>query len=117
MLRQALDRERIVVYDGWTRSFCFAGDAARAVVLLLEETGTWDVGRDDDPRPLLEVARLACRVAGAPEDLIDLVPPPAGPVNVERLDLDRLSALGWRPEVELEDGMRRTLDWLLSPRT
>jgi nucleoside-diphosphate-sugar epimerase len=34
---------------------------------------------------------------------------------LERLDLDRLHALGWLPEVELGDGMQRTLDWLLSP--
>ena len=55
MLRQALAREPIVVYRGWERSFCFAADAARAVVLLLDAgaTGAHDVGRDDDPRTLL----------------------------------------------------------------
>jgi nucleoside-diphosphate-sugar epimerase len=31
-----------------------------------------------------------------------------------RLDLGALRELGWRPEVELEDGMRRTLEWLSS---
>jgi nucleoside-diphosphate-sugar epimerase len=118
MLQQALAKEPIVVYRGWKRSFCFAGDAARAVVLLLEQDadGAWDVGRDDDPRTLAEVAELACRLAGAPQHLIEVVDPPAGPAPVlGRLDLEPLRALGWRPEVELADGMRRTLDWLLSP--
>jgi dTDP-glucose 4,6-dehydratase len=117
-LRQALDREPIVVYRGWERSFCFASDAARAVVLLLDAnaTGAHDIGRDDDPRTLLEIAQLACRLADAPEDLIEVVDPPAGPAAVlGRLDLDGLRGLGWRPEVELEDGMRRTLEWLSSP--
>ena len=70
MLRQAVDREPIVVYRGWRRSFCFAADAARAVVLLLDAnaTGAHDVGRDDDPRTLLEIAQLACRLAGAPAE-------------------------------------------------
>jgi nucleoside-diphosphate-sugar epimerase len=65
MLGQARAGEAIVVYRGWQRSFCFAGDAARAVVLLVErgEGGAWDIGRDDDLRPLVEVARLA--VTGA----------------------------------------------------
>jgi nucleoside-diphosphate-sugar epimerase len=118
MLRQALAREPIVVYRGWTRSFCFAADAARAVVLLLDAnaTGAHDVGRDDDPRTLLEIAQLACRLAGAPAELIDVVDPPAGPAPVlGRLDLRGLHELGWRPEVELEDGMGRTLEWLSSP--
>jgi nucleoside-diphosphate-sugar epimerase len=116
MLKQARAGEPILVYRGWRRSFCFAGDAARAVVLLLDRHGAWDVGRDDDPRPLEDVARLACRVSGAPESLIEIVDPPAGPALVlETLDVEPLRELGWRPEVELEDGVRRTLDWLLSP--
>jgi nucleoside-diphosphate-sugar epimerase len=119
MLRQALAGEPIVVYRGWKRSFCFAADEARAVVLLIDanERGAWDVGRDDDPRTLLEIAQLACRLAGASEELIEQVDPPVGPAPVlERLDVQPLRALGWRPEIELEDGMRRTLDHLQSPR-
>jgi dTDP-glucose 4,6-dehydratase len=120
MLEQARSGEAIVVYREWRRSFCFAGDEARAVVLLLEDRaeGAWDIGRDDDARTMLEIARLACRLTGAPEDLVDEVDPPPGPVPVtEPLDLDFLRSLGWRPEVELEDGMQTTLDWLASPRT
>jgi dTDP-glucose 4,6-dehydratase len=117
MLRQALAREPLVVYRGWQRSFCFARDAADAVVLLLEReaTGAWDVGRDDDRRSLFEVAQLACAVAEAPEDLIQVVEPPSGPALVlASLDVAPLRELGWRPRVELEEGMRRTFDWLAS---
>ena len=117
MLRQALDREPIVVYRGWARSFCFAADAASAVVVLLDAnaTGAYDVGRDDDQRTLLEIAQLACRLAAAPERLIEVVDPPVGPAPMlQSLDLDGLRGLGWRPEVELEDGMGRTLEWLSS---
>ena len=54
MLRQALAGEPVVAYRGWLRSFCFAGDAAEAVAILVshEERGDWDVGRDDDLRSL-----------------------------------------------------------------
>jgi nucleoside-diphosphate-sugar epimerase len=118
MFQQALDREPIVVYRGWERTFCFAADAAQAVVLLLDAdaTGVHDVGRNDHPRTLLEIAQIACRLVGAPDELIEVVDPPLGPAPVlYRLDLDGLHQLGWRPEVELEDGMRRTLEWLSSP--
>jgi dTDP-glucose 4,6-dehydratase len=120
MLEQARSGEPIVVYRGWERSFCHAADQARAAVLLLErgERGAWDIGRDDDPRTLHEIARLACRLAGAPESLIEVVDPPAGiAATGVSLDLERLHSLGWRPQVELEDGMQQTLDWLASPRT
>jgi dTDP-glucose 4,6-dehydratase len=120
MLKQARAGEPVVVYRDWVRSFCHAADQARAVVLLVErgEQGTWDIGRNDDPRTLLEIAQIACRLAGAPESLIDEVDPPDGvePVGID-LDVDRLHSLGWRTQVELEDGMQRTLDWLASPRT
>jgi nucleoside-diphosphate-sugar epimerase len=120
MLNQARAGEPIIVYRRWVRSFCHAADEARAVAVLVErrEGGTWDIGRSDDPRTLFEVAQIACRLAGAPESLIEEVDPPAHieAVSVE-LDVDRLHSLGWRPEVEFDDGMKQTLDWLASPRT
>ena len=62
------------------------------------------------------IAQLACRLADAPEELIEVVDPPAGPApTLGRLDLAGLHELGWKPAVELEDGMRRTLEWLSSP--
>ena len=115
MLRQALAGEPVVVYRGWERSFCFARDVAEAVVLLVEhgELGAWDVGRDDDRRTLEEIARLACRAAGAPESLLDVVEPPPGPALVlETLDVEPLRALGWRPAVGLDHGVRVTLEAL-----
>lgn len=115
MLRQAVAGEPVVAHPGWSRSFCYAGDAAEAAAILVEhgEQGQWDVGRDDDLRTLEDVARLVCEVSGVEESRVTLREPPAGysPL-IEDLDTDRLRSLGWRPQVGLEDGVRRTLDWL-----
>ena len=115
MLRQALAGEPVVAYRGWARSFCYARDVGEAVAILVEhrERGEWDVGRDDDLRTLEDVARLVCAAVGAQESLIELADPPPGyaPV-IESLDTERLRSLGWRPEVGLEDGIRRTLESL-----
>ena len=115
MLKQALTREPIVVHRGWERSFCYVGDVAVAVATLVDrgEHGDWDIGREDDRRTLLEIAQLACDLTGGDPASIEVADPPEGPALVfEGLDTDRLRSIGWRPDVPLEDGMARTLDWL-----
>src|SRR5262249_1932161 len=110
MLKQARAGEPVVVYRRWVRSFCHAEDQARAVALLVErgERGAWDIGRNDDPRTLLEIAQISCRLAGAPESLIEeRDPPPDVDPEAIVLDVDRLHSLGWRPEIALEDGMKQ----------
>jgi nucleoside-diphosphate-sugar epimerase len=111
MLRQAANGEPIPAFRGESRSWLWIGDATRAMRLVLEsgEEGVFDIGSDDDPRPLTETARLACELAGASPELVEEVDPPPGRV-VPRTNIDRLRALGWRPEVGLEDGLRRTLE-------
>jgi nucleoside-diphosphate-sugar epimerase len=113
MLRRALAREPVVFFPGWARSFCYARDAAEAVAILVEhgQEGDWDIGRDDDLRPLEEVARLVCAAVGVDESLVEPGEPlPGYAPLVETLDTERLRSLGWRPAVEFEDGLRRTLD-------
>ena len=115
MLRQALAGEPVVAYRDWARSFCYARDAAEAVAILVEhgERGDWDVGRDDDLRTLEEVARLVLALTGADASNVEIADPPPGHTPlIEALDTDRLRSLGWRPAVDFEDGLRRTLESL-----
>jgi nucleoside-diphosphate-sugar epimerase len=114
MLWQAHHRMPITVHRGAERSWCWAGDTVRGIRLALERPGpgVFNIGRDDDPRSMLDVARLACKIAGAPEDLIVEVDAPPGQTVVKRLATGRLRTLGWAPTVELEDGMERVYEWV-----
>jgi len=96
------------VYRGDARAWCWIGDTARAIRVVLErgEEGIYNVGRDDEPVPTIEAARLACRLTGKSEDLIEEVDSPGQSV---RIAADKLRALGWEPEVDLETGMRHLL--------
>lgn len=113
MLRQADAREPIPVFRGEARSFCWIGDVVRAVRLVLEAgaDGTLNLGADGEPVALVDVARVACELTGAPHELIEEVEPPPGRV-MTRIATERIRALGWRPEVALDDGMRMLLDSL-----
>jgi dTDP-glucose 4,6-dehydratase len=115
MLNQALRGKPIPAYREVERSWCWVGDAVRGAALVLEDggAGAWNIGRDDAHTLMVEVARLACRLAGAPEDLVTEVEPPVSEPPL-RVSSARLEVLGWKPEVELEEGMRLTLEWLRS---
>jgi len=114
MLWQAYHRKPIIVHRGAVRSWCWIGDVVRGWRMILEhgEAGVYNVGRDDAEVTMLEVARRACAIAGAPETLIQEVDPPACKTMVKRLSTRKLRALGWRPTVELDEGMRCVYEWV-----
>jgi nucleoside-diphosphate-sugar epimerase len=114
MLWQAQNRQPIPVHRGAKRSWCWIGDTVHAIRLILErgEPGIYNVGRDAPEVPMLEVARLACMLTGAPQHLIHEVDPPARQTVVKRLNTTKLERLGWEPTVPLNEGMALTLEWV-----
>jgi nucleoside-diphosphate-sugar epimerase len=113
MLRQADAREPIPVYRAEARTFCWIGDVVRAIRLVLEsgKAGAFNIGADGQAVALADVARLACELTGAPQELIEEIEPPPGRV-MTRISTQRIRALGWRPEVPLDEGMRQLLESL-----
>lgn len=114
MLWQALTGRPIPVHRGAERCWCWVGDTVAGIRLTIERSagGVFNVGRDDNRVLMEDVARLACLLAGASADLIEMVDAPADQTVVKRLSNDRLRALGWEPTVELDDGMLRCLEWI-----
>lgn len=114
MLDQARKREEIPVHRGAERSWCWIGDTVRGIRLVIEQTsgGAFNVGRDDAATTMHEVACKACDLTGAPYSLIREIDPPERQTVVKRLATWRLRGLGWKPEVDLLEGMTRTLEWL-----
>jgi len=114
MLWQAHHRMPITVHRGAERSWCWVGDTVRGIRLAIEQpdAAVLNVGRDDDPRSMLEIAQTACKLAGAPDSLIEEVDAPTAQTVVKRLSTDRLRALGWAPTVDLDEGIQRVYDWV-----
>ena len=111
-LRQALEGKPITVFgDGsQTRSFCYVDDLVRGLVLLAESGEHLPVNIGNPlEKTLLELAETIIRVTGAPSEIVFEALPVDDP-QVRQPDITRAKQLlGWEPEIELEEGLRRTI--------
>jgi dTDP-glucose 4,6-dehydratase len=111
-LRQAIEGKPVTVFgDGsQTRSFCYVDDMIRGLVLLAEsdEHLPVNVGNPDE-KPLLELAETIIRLTSSSSEIVFEALPVDDP-QIRQPDITRArQLLGWRPEVELEDGLRKTI--------
>ncbi len=114
-IRQALEEKPLTVFGAGsqTRSFCFVDDLIRGIVLLAE-SGEHDPVNIGNPNEmtLLELAETVLRVTGSRSEIVYEALPEDDP-RVRQPDITRArELLGWEPEVELDEGLRRTLDSL-----
>jgi dTDP-glucose 4,6-dehydratase len=114
-MRQALDNKPLTVFgDGsQTRSFCYVDDQIRGLYLLATsgEHLPVNIGNSDE-MTLLELAETVIRVTGSESEILFEALPVDDP-QVRQPDITRAAQiLGWQPEVPLEEGLRRTIDWM-----
>ena len=96
------------------REFLYVDDAADASVHLVKHysgEGHLNVGTGSDI-PIAELAKLVCEIVGFDGELRYQTDKPDG-TPVKRLDVSRLSALGWQATTGLKDGIERTYAWYL----
>lgn len=101
------------------RDFLYVEDAVEAYLAIagaLDGDGAageaFNAG-SGEPHSVAEVVSMICRVAGSDaEPDIRGHGTPAGEIDRQFVDSSKLRELtGWRPRVELEDGLRRTVEW------
>ena len=112
-LSQALaDRPLTVFGDGsQTRSFCYVDDLVRGLVLLAE-SGVHDPVNIGNPNEmtLLEMAKTVIELTESRSEIVFEALPVDDP-QVRQPDITRArDLLGWEPEIELREGLRRTIE-------
>ena len=114
-MRQALENEPITVFgDGsQTRSFCYVDDLIRGLHLLAESGEHLPVNLGNpDEFSILELAQTVLRVTSSKSEIVFEALPIDDP-QVRQPDITRArQLLGWEPEIELEEGLRRMLPTL-----
>jgi dTDP-glucose 4,6-dehydratase len=116
-MAQAIRGEPLTVYgDGsQTRSLCYVSDLVRGVLAALERGDELPVNLGNPEEvTVLELAQTIIRLAGS-KSTIDFRELPVDDPKQRRPDIGRARGLlGWEPEVALEDGLGRTLEYFRS---
>jgi len=111
-IRQALEAKPLTVFGSGaqTRSFCYVDDLVRGLILLAEsgEHLPVNIGNPSE-MTLLELAEAVVAATGSASPIVFEALPVDDP-QVRQPDITRAEQLlGWAPEIELEEGLRRTL--------
>jgi dTDP-glucose 4,6-dehydratase len=111
-VRQALEGKPLTVFgDGTqTRSFCYVDDLIRGLVALAESGEHLPVNLGNPAEfTLNELAEVVLRITGSKSELVYEALPVDDP-QVRQPDITRArQLLGWEPDVQLEEGLRRML--------
>jgi nucleoside-diphosphate-sugar epimerase len=113
-MAQAIRGKPLTVYgDGsQTRSLCYVSDLVRGVITALEKADELPVNLGNPSEvTVLELAQTIIRLAGS-DSTLEFHDLTIDDPKQRRPDITRArTMLGWEPEVPLEDGLRRTLEY------
>lgn len=121
LIWQALTGQPMIVHRGAARSWCWIGDLARAIRLVIESEidGVFNVGRDDD---MVEMHDLAIRIRDLIQEggyvgstpVVREIDTPNRQTAVKNISCAKLRGLGWSPTVSLDQGLPRMVEWIRS---
>lgn len=94
------------------REFLYVDDMADACVFIMQKIGYTQMlnigsGREISIR---DMTKLICKIVGFKGEIIFDLSMPDG-VTRKLLDTTTLNLLGWKPRIDLEQGLQQTYDW------
>ncbi|MEU2075233.1 UDP-glucuronic acid decarboxylase family protein [Streptomyces sp. NPDC013489] len=111
-ITQALTGEPLTIYGdgGQTRSFCYVDDLVRGLVALLDssELGPFNLGNPVE-RTVSELAGLVLEMTGSASEVKHHPLPVDDPVRRRPVITRAREVLGWEPEIDITEGLRRTV--------
>jgi len=114
-MRQALQNKPITVFGqgGQTRSFCYVDDLIRGIHLLAASGEHLPVNLGNPQEfTILELAETVIRLTESTSEIVFEALPVDDP-QIRQPDITRAKQLlGWEPEIELEEGLRKMLPTL-----
>jgi len=113
-LNQALKGEPLTVFGNGrqTRSFCYVSDLVEGIYRLMTSKRNEPINLGNpDEMTILEFAKKVIKVTHSKNEIVYKSLPESDP-RVRRPDITRAKRyLKWEPKVELEEGLKKTLNW------
>ena len=115
LITNAMDGLRLPLYNDGTavRDFIYVEDHCRAIDLVLHEApagNVYNVGTGGETSGL-QVAEAVLDIMGKPRSLIEFVADRPGHDYRYAVDIAKITALGWEPQVTFPEGLERTVRW------
>ncbi len=118
-ISQALGNKPMTVYgDGsQTRSFCFVDDLVEGLKMVMESKETagevYNLGNPDE-YTVLAMAEKIKEMVGTEVEIVHEALPEDDPAK-RRPDIEKITkAVGWRPQVGLDEGLEKTIEYFRS---
>ena len=115
---QALHEQPMTVYDDGsrTRSFCFVSDLVDGIVKLMHSSENEPVNLGNPlEMSILGFAQIVQKLAGTKSEIVFVTPTDERTKDdpqVRRPDITKArTVLGWEPQVSVEEGISRTIDY------
>ena len=115
-IMQALRGDAITIFGdgGQSRSFCYVDDLIDGFLALMntddEVTGPVNLGNPNE-FTILELAKKVIALTGSKSELVNTPLPSDDPLQ-RQPDIDAAkSLLGWEPGIQLEEGLKSTIDY------
>lgn len=117
-VRQALQNEPLTVYDDGsrTRSFCYVSDLVEGLYRLMMSDEVFPVNLGNPiEMSILQFAQAVRAAAGSGSEIQFITPQDErtqDDPHTRQPDITRAKTLlGWEPKVNLDEGLRLTIDW------
>ena len=111
---QALRGQDITIYGTGeqTRSFCYVSDLVCGMIAMMDGDVTGPVNFGN-PREMTikEIAEMVLSLTGSSSKLVYQPLPQDDPCKRKPDISCAMNTLGWKPEIALEDGLQRTIDY------
>ena len=115
LITNALRGKSLPIYGSGqnVRDWIFVEDNCRAIHMVLEKAEKGEVYNiaGGNEKKNVEIAKEILRCLSLPETMIEFISDRPGHDFRYSLDCDKIHRLGWKPQVELEEGLQKTIDW------
>ena len=113
-ISQALNGQDITIYGkgNQTRSFCYVSDTVSGIIKAMtsESSEVFNIGNPNEIT-ILQLAQLIIELTESKSGIKYMELPEDDPIQRNPDISKAINILDWKPEISLEDGLKKTINW------